>query len=512
MTSQKADKRTYAPSTQRRRYNYLLRPVRRTATDVARENRLLGRGTRGEDGRVHCDAVQLGECKPVAGERRPSTGGTSSQRERQESFAERINARHGATNIETCLYTIVACVLLQTILVFIHVIGVISLSWTLKTSMQTINESSATSAETTAIATFPFTELYLNSITDYDKTRTGIIDRYCVHDERIVLNCAEWVLRHSIGRRVSENTRKGYSSKKGTNTASDKCYFGRQATQKASPAIHNETSEISKEPIAKINSQRSLQFRAELIAWSFLRNSSSSSRSLKSFSDSSIFLCSIVSSTLFSERIVESWSSLRCYSLRSQALIPTLSTFPFTELYLNPVTDYADKKEYESPSPQSNRHVDVFRPVRGATADAAGKGENDRTGTVRIDWDSQKIALRLGIRAPGTVAQSLSNSCQSLENQDSDALSRRIKRKNLKIFPENHQFGYFASCNSPNWCYNDDINKNGEAKDRHLLLPLTANLRELDLLLTPNYTSLVYLTSGSSQQPVREKRAFSHNL
>ena len=128
MPLQKADKRTYAPSTQRRRYNYLLRQVRRTATDVARENRLLGRGARSEDGRVYCNSVQLGKCESVAGERRPSTGGTSSQCERQESSAERVAVRHGATNVETCLYVIVASVLLQTILVFIHVIGVISLS------------------------------------------------------------------------------------------------------------------------------------------------------------------------------------------------------------------------------------------------------------------------------------------------------------------------------------------------------------------------------------------------
>ena len=91
----------------------------------------------------------------------------------------------------------------------------------------------------------------------YDKIRTGIIDRYRVHDERIVLNSDKSVLRRTTGRRVSENTRRGYSSEKGTNTASDKGYFGRQDTFKASPAIHKETSEISKEPTAKINSQRS---------------------------------------------------------------------------------------------------------------------------------------------------------------------------------------------------------------------------------------------------------------
>jgi len=58
---------------------------------------------------------------------------------------------------------------------------------------------------------------------------------------------------------------------------------------------------------------------------------------------------------------------------------------------------------------------------------------------------------------------------------------------------------------------NTHSQKTGLANATNTRKPLTANLRELDLLLTPNYTSLVYLTSGSSQHPVREKQAFSHN-
>jgi len=69
---------------------------------------------------------------------------------------------------------------------------------------------------------------------------------------------------------------------------------------------------------------------------------------------------------------------------------------------LNPFTDYADKEVYESSSPQTDRHVDVQRQVRRASACAAGQSGNDNTGTRRKNGHTGVDVKGLGIRKSTT--------------------------------------------------------------------------------------------------------------
>jgi hypothetical protein len=92
MPPQNTDNRTYGTSSESSRYEQLQRSLCGEVADASGENRLVGRGVSDAERSLDSDAVQLGERRSVAGERRSFTRCPKSECEREEPLAERIKA------------------------------------------------------------------------------------------------------------------------------------------------------------------------------------------------------------------------------------------------------------------------------------------------------------------------------------------------------------------------------------------------------------------------------------
>ena len=154
------DNRTYGTSPEPSRCEHVQRTLCRSDACAPGKAGLDGRGTGGENGTADSDPVQLGEHEPVAGERRSGASCEGTRSEYQESLAEGVSTRRSTTNINTCLFVIVACVLLQSILVFIHVVTAVVTEQRLKELTPTLQElqKSSTISHSAFFPTFSLVE------------------------------------------------------------------------------------------------------------------------------------------------------------------------------------------------------------------------------------------------------------------------------------------------------------------------------------------------------------------
>ena len=109
--------------------------------------------------------------------------------------------------------------------------------------------------------------------------------------------------------------------------------------------------------------------------------------------------------------------------------------------FLTYTQKYADNQTYATA--QGSGHLGLCGPVRREAPCAAGQGENVRTRTVRTDRNSQKYALQLGSGDKFPADECLPETCPSLENQGSNALSRGIENNFSRIFQKTLKFGVF---------------------------------------------------------------------
>ena len=190
----------------------------------------------------------------------------------------------------------------------------------------------------------------------------------------------------------------------------------------------------------------------------------------------------------------------------------------------------ADNQTYESKSPQRDRHVDVQRSLCRKVERTAGQGRTHHTGTRRENGNTTFDDSSVGSWEKPPVSRKISRDCKSSENNPPKLTPERVDfGENLEnfgkiFFAETLQntessgfsekiLGNFAHppiAITQNVCYNKGIMvgespiKNGSLKYWSTSTSLTANLNQLDSLLTLNYTRLVYLTSGSSQPEGRK--------
>jgi len=220
----------------------------------------------------------------------------------------------------------------------------------------------------------------------------------------------------------------------------------------------------------------------------------------------------------------------------SSRFIPHLSTIPFTELYLNPFTDYADKEDYESETAQGSRHQYLLRQICGKVACTPRK---DWHGSLRVCGETRNrtgYPSELGEWYTDSDSGASAENRQSLWHFDSEIAPERVdsflfSENSGKIFfaetLENKESGGFSErilekvghflytpyCKNYDSSYTGGIPienppiKNGALKYWTTSMPLTANLTLLDLLLGLTIPRVGILTSGSSQSRKGKERS-----
>ena len=104
-------------------------------------------------------------------------------------------------------------------------------------------------------------------------------------------------------------------------------------------------------------------------------------------------------------------------------------------------TDYAEKNEYESSSPQGNRHQHVLRQVCRETPCAQGQCRNVHTGTLRTNRNTEIHDRIVGVRLALSGQRRISQSCESIRRFDRAITPKRVKNGKIS---ENSEKIFFA--------------------------------------------------------------------